>query len=275
MIRRFWKKIVTFKGKPPDWAAWPCVMLTNDVTSYLSDHARSARWCFTPRRCSRSCKLWLNQPVVSLGPGVWEWRIASNAFISLDCGQTSVSCRNWSASNRLMGAVMAQRGGSLMLSALVLIWRRNGPLLSRYRRNCFLFSSLIGQFAGSHLVSSRQSRLLLCSALPSDFMVKVVEVSDSSQQKTLRGHEAPVLSVAMDPKDVYLVGYRVFFFFFTNVSKTAILFVGLGHSHWIDLWSLWAVRCSRPMRLDVCCSLGNTLVPPMKGSYAVKHSLIS
>uniref|UniRef100_A0A671VSC9 WD repeat and HMG-box DNA-binding protein 1 n=1 Tax=Sparus aurata TaxID=8175 RepID=A0A671VSC9_SPAAU len=35
----------------------------------------------------------------------------------------------------------------------------------------------------------------------SDFMVKVVEVSDSSQQKTLRGHEAPVLSVAFDPKD--------------------------------------------------------------------------
>ncbi|XP_053199787.1 WD repeat and HMG-box DNA-binding protein 1 [Scomber japonicus] len=38
----------------------------------------------------------------------------------------------------------------------------------------------------------------------SDFMVKVVEVSDSSQQKTLRGHEAPVLSVAFDPKDDFL-----------------------------------------------------------------------
>ncbi|KAM4744117.1 WD repeat and HMG-box DNA-binding protein 1 [Anableps anableps] len=38
----------------------------------------------------------------------------------------------------------------------------------------------------------------------SDFMVKVVEVSDSSQQKTLRGHEAPVLSVSFDPKDEYL-----------------------------------------------------------------------
>lgn len=37
-------------------------------------------------------------------------------------------------------------------------------------------------------------------------MVKVVEVSDSSQQKTLRGHEAPVLSVAFDPKDDFLVG---------------------------------------------------------------------
>ncbi|XP_029284627.1 WD repeat and HMG-box DNA-binding protein 1 isoform X2 [Cottoperca gobio] len=38
----------------------------------------------------------------------------------------------------------------------------------------------------------------------SDFMVKVVEVSDSSQQKTLRGHEAPVLSVSFDPKDDFL-----------------------------------------------------------------------
>lgn len=37
-------------------------------------------------------------------------------------------------------------------------------------------------------------------------MVKVVEVSDSSQQKTLRGHEAPVLSVTFDPKDDFLVG---------------------------------------------------------------------
>ncbi|XP_061594098.1 WD repeat and HMG-box DNA-binding protein 1 [Cololabis saira] len=38
----------------------------------------------------------------------------------------------------------------------------------------------------------------------SDFLVKVVEVSDSSQQKTLRGHEAPVLSVSFDSKDEFL-----------------------------------------------------------------------
>ncbi|KAM4690958.1 WD repeat and HMG-box DNA-binding protein 1 [Rhinophrynus dorsalis] len=37
-----------------------------------------------------------------------------------------------------------------------------------------------------------------------DFLVKVVQVDDSSQQKTLRGHDAPVLSVSFDPKDVYL-----------------------------------------------------------------------
>ncbi|XP_063295848.1 WD repeat and HMG-box DNA-binding protein 1 [Pelobates fuscus] len=37
-----------------------------------------------------------------------------------------------------------------------------------------------------------------------DFLVKVVNVEDSSQQKTMRGHEAPVLSVSFDPKDVYV-----------------------------------------------------------------------
>lgn len=48
--------------------------------------------------------------------------------------------------------------------------------------------------------------LFSLSLFLSDFMVKVVEVSDSSQTKTLRGHEAPVLSVAFDPKDDFLVG---------------------------------------------------------------------
>ncbi|XP_051502537.1 WD repeat and HMG-box DNA-binding protein 1 [Myxocyprinus asiaticus] len=38
----------------------------------------------------------------------------------------------------------------------------------------------------------------------SDFLVKIVEVMDSSQQKTLRGHEAPVLSVAFDTSDEFL-----------------------------------------------------------------------
>ncbi|XP_077569756.1 WD repeat and HMG-box DNA-binding protein 1 [Stigmatopora nigra] len=38
----------------------------------------------------------------------------------------------------------------------------------------------------------------------SDFLIKVVDVSDSSQQKTLRGHEGPVLSVTFDPKDDFL-----------------------------------------------------------------------
>ncbi|CAI9598125.1 unnamed protein product [Staurois parvus] len=38
----------------------------------------------------------------------------------------------------------------------------------------------------------------------SDFLVKVVQVEDSSVQKTFRGHEAPVLSVSFDPKEDYL-----------------------------------------------------------------------
>ncbi|KAJ7345371.1 hypothetical protein JRQ81_001321 [Phrynocephalus forsythii] len=38
----------------------------------------------------------------------------------------------------------------------------------------------------------------------SDFVVKIVEVMDSSQQKTFRGHDAPVLSVSFDPKDIFL-----------------------------------------------------------------------
>ncbi|XP_062863778.1 WD repeat and HMG-box DNA-binding protein 1 [Trichomycterus rosablanca] len=38
----------------------------------------------------------------------------------------------------------------------------------------------------------------------SDFMIKVIEVADSSQQKTLRGHDAPVLSVTFDPTDQFL-----------------------------------------------------------------------
>ncbi|KAL8168703.1 UNVERIFIED_CONTAM: WD repeat and HMG-box DNA binding-domain containing protein 1 [Gekko kuhli] len=38
----------------------------------------------------------------------------------------------------------------------------------------------------------------------SDFLVKIVEVSDSSQQKTFRGHDAPVLSVSFDPQDAFL-----------------------------------------------------------------------
>lgn len=41
----------------------------------------------------------------------------------------------------------------------------------------------------------------------SDFLVKIVDVMDSSQQKTFRGHEAPVLSLSFDPKDVFLVIY--------------------------------------------------------------------
>uniref|UniRef100_A0A4W3I662 WD repeat and HMG-box DNA-binding protein 1 n=1 Tax=Callorhinchus milii TaxID=7868 RepID=A0A4W3I662_CALMI len=35
----------------------------------------------------------------------------------------------------------------------------------------------------------------------SDFMVKIIDISDNSQQKTFRGHSGPVLSVAFDPEN--------------------------------------------------------------------------
>eukprot|EP00069_Balaena_mysticetus_P013184 bmy_08100T0 len=38
----------------------------------------------------------------------------------------------------------------------------------------------------------------------SDFLVKVVDVVDCSQQKTFRGHDAPVLSLSFDPKDIFV-----------------------------------------------------------------------
>ncbi|XP_006064929.1 WD repeat and HMG-box DNA-binding protein 1 isoform X1 [Bubalus bubalis] len=38
----------------------------------------------------------------------------------------------------------------------------------------------------------------------SDFLVKIVDVMDCSQQKTFRGHDAPVLSLSFDPKDIFL-----------------------------------------------------------------------
>ncbi|XP_014450612.1 WD repeat and HMG-box DNA-binding protein 1 [Alligator mississippiensis] len=38
----------------------------------------------------------------------------------------------------------------------------------------------------------------------SDFMVKIVEVMDCSQQKSFRGHDAPVLSLSFDPKEAFL-----------------------------------------------------------------------
>ena len=70
-------------------------------------------------------------------------------------------------------------------------------------------------------------------------MVKVVEVADSSQQKTLRGHDAPVLSVSFDPKDEFLVGSRIHIGCYTGSrsvrldiftkTSTLILFISFKH----------------------------------------------
>nr|XP_045010764.1 WD repeat and HMG-box DNA-binding protein 1 isoform X2 [Jaculus jaculus] len=38
----------------------------------------------------------------------------------------------------------------------------------------------------------------------SDFLIKIVEVMDNSQQKTFRGHDAPVLSLSFDPQNIFL-----------------------------------------------------------------------
>ncbi|NXY82473.1 WDHD1 protein, partial [Alcedo cyanopectus] len=54
----------------------------------------------------------------------------------------------------------------------------------------------------NHVVFSSDGTRIAAGS--SDFMIKVVEVADSSKQKTFRGHDAPVLSLAFDPRDVYL-----------------------------------------------------------------------
>lgn len=54
----------------------------------------------------------------------------------------------------------------------------------------------------THVTFSRSGSRVAAGS--SDFLVKVVALSDSSDQKTLRGHEAPVLSVTFDPREQLL-----------------------------------------------------------------------
>ncbi|XP_006120180.2 WD repeat and HMG-box DNA-binding protein 1 [Pelodiscus sinensis] len=54
----------------------------------------------------------------------------------------------------------------------------------------------------NHVVFNRDGTKIAAGS--SDFMIKVVEVTDSSQQKTFRGHDAPVLSLSFDPQDAFL-----------------------------------------------------------------------
>uniref|UniRef100_A0A4X2KS58 WD repeat and HMG-box DNA binding protein 1 n=1 Tax=Vombatus ursinus TaxID=29139 RepID=A0A4X2KS58_VOMUR len=56
--------------------------------------------------------------------------------------------------------------------------------------------------SANHVVFNRDGAKIAAGS--GDFMVKVVDVMDSSQQKTFRGHDAPVLSVSFDPKDIFL-----------------------------------------------------------------------
>ncbi|KAM7157934.1 WD repeat and HMG-box DNA-binding protein 1 isoform 1-T1 [Molossus nigricans] len=54
----------------------------------------------------------------------------------------------------------------------------------------------------NHVVFNRDGTKIAAGS--GDFLVKVVDVMDCSQQKTFRGHEAPVLSLSFDPKDIFL-----------------------------------------------------------------------
>lgn len=51
-------------------------------------------------------------------------------------------------------------------------------------------------------VNSSHTHLAAGSA---EFVIKVVEISDSSKMYTLHGHEAPILSVKFDPMGELLV----------------------------------------------------------------------
>ncbi|XP_063104014.1 WD repeat and HMG-box DNA-binding protein 1 isoform X2 [Cavia porcellus] len=54
----------------------------------------------------------------------------------------------------------------------------------------------------NHVVFNRDGTKVAAGS--GDFLIKIVDVTDSGQQKTLRGHDAPVLSLAFDPKDVFV-----------------------------------------------------------------------
>ena len=58
----------------------------------------------------------------------------------------------------------------------------------------------------------------------SDFMIKVVDV-DTSDSKTLSGHEAPVLSVALDPQEEFLVSSSLYYFKHCLLKCSVFVFV--------------------------------------------------
>lgn len=73
-----------------------------------------------------------------------------------------------------------------------------------------LVKNMVVVFTKSHVqISSCQMFEMYMFLLFSDFTVRVVEV-ESSRHKVYRGHKAPVLSVALDPKEEFVVG--IFYF---------------------------------------------------------------
>ncbi|XP_062905231.1 WD repeat and HMG-box DNA-binding protein 1 isoform X1 [Mobula hypostoma] len=89
---------------------------------------------------------------------------------------------------------------------------RNGMLVTTVSNNIVQVNSfpdgspdgILTRFTAeaNHVVFNNNATTVAAGS--SDFMVKIIDVKDNSQQKTIRGHDGPILSVAFDPKDVYL-----------------------------------------------------------------------
>ncbi|XP_010630836.1 WD repeat and HMG-box DNA-binding protein 1 isoform X1 [Fukomys damarensis] len=56
--------------------------------------------------------------------------------------------------------------------------------------------------SANHVVFNRDGTKVAAGS--GDFLIKIVDVMDSSQQKTFRGHDAPVLSLSFDPQDIFV-----------------------------------------------------------------------
>ncbi|XP_051872624.1 LOW QUALITY PROTEIN: WD repeat and HMG-box DNA-binding protein 1 [Pristis pectinata] len=89
---------------------------------------------------------------------------------------------------------------------------RNGMLVTSVSNNIVQVNSfpegspegILTRFTAeaNHVVFNNNATSVAAGS--SDFMVKIIEIKDNSQQKTIRGHDGPILSVAFDPKDVFL-----------------------------------------------------------------------
>ncbi|XP_069773039.1 WD repeat and HMG-box DNA-binding protein 1 isoform X2 [Narcine bancroftii] len=89
---------------------------------------------------------------------------------------------------------------------------RNGKLVTTVSNNIVQVNSfpegspdgILTRFTAeaNHVVFNNNATSVAAGS--SDFMIKIIEIKDNSQQKTIRGHDGPILSVAFDPKDVFL-----------------------------------------------------------------------
>lgn len=79
----------------------------------------------------------------------------------------------------------------------------------------------------------------------SDFMVKIIDIKDNSQQKTIRGHDGPILSVAFDPKDVFLA---------TSSCDGSVCVWKIADQTLVSSWSL-LTKCNEVNRALSMCRL--------------------